>query len=59
MAQLTAGETLTLTLDGKSIEVKIEDASKSDTFEAKILSSAHPSYNKDQICTFERSLLTA
>ncbi len=56
MAQLIAGETVTLTFDGHSVTLKIEDASKSEAVQAKILSSAHPDYREESLHEFKREL---
>lgn len=57
MAQVIAGETLTLTLNGGVVEVKIEDASKSEAVLAKVMRSEVAGYVPGQVCTFERSQL--
>jgi hypothetical protein len=58
MAQVTAGETITLTIEGKSVSVKIEDASKSDTILGKVESSGAERYRPGQVYEFDRALLS-
>lgn len=57
MPKVTAGETLTLKIDGYHLTIKIEDASKSDHILAKVQESASPNYKEGQVCKFNRSLL--
>lgn len=58
MAQITAGETIIIRLEDQSqLTVKIEDASKSDRFSAKVVASDCERYQPDQICEFDRALL--
>ena len=59
MAQLTAGEVISFTIDGIRITGKVEDASKGDVFSAKV-QQAEPenaSYHVDGVYEFSRSVL--
>ena len=57
MSQVTAGETITITLETGSVRAKVEDASKSDTIMAKIVSSDSADYVQDNIYEFDRGML--
>lgn len=58
MSQAIAGETITIrTEDGAVVEAKIEDASKSDAIQAKVLKSDSETYRVDGIYSFDRALL--
>ena len=57
MSQATAGETITLTIDGQPIIVKVEDASKSESIQAKVVASESEQYVVDHIYEFNRTLL--
>lgn len=57
MSQVNAGETITITLESGSVRAKVEDASKSDTIMAKIVSSDSADYVQDNIYEFDRGML--
>lgn len=57
MAQVTAGETLTLTLDTGRVTIKVEDASKSDSILAKIVQSDSEPHRVGEVMDFDRELL--
>lgn len=57
MAQAIAGETITLTIDGAAILVKVEDASKSEAISARVEASDSQDYHVGQIYEFSRDLL--
>ena len=57
MSQVTAGETITITLETGSVRAKVEDASKSDTIMAKVVSSDSADYVQDNIYEFDRGML--
>jgi len=57
MAQVTAGEIVSLYIDDAIVKAKVEDASKSDTILAKVESSAIPKYQPGQVYEFDRALL--
>jgi hypothetical protein len=57
MSQVTAGSVITLNIDGKSLTVKIEDASKSESILAKVECSSSDDYREGQVYEFKRSLL--
>lgn len=57
MAQAIAGETITLTINGTAISVKVEDASKSEAISARVEDSNSPDYHVGQIYEFSRDLL--
>ena len=58
MAQVTAGETITLTVGEHSFTAKVEDASKSESISVKVEASQSPEYKVGQIYEFERSKIT-
>ena len=55
MAQVTAGETITLTVDEKTFVAKVEDASKSESISVKIESSQSSNYEVGRIYELDRS----
>lgn len=57
MSQVTAGDVITLTIDGHTLEAKVEDASKSEAISVKIESSNSPDYRAGQIVDFNRDVL--
>ena len=59
MAQLTAGEVITFTVDGTTITGKVEDASKGDVFSAKVQEVVPESaaYHVDGVYEFSRNVL--
>jgi hypothetical protein len=57
MAKVSAGETVTLKIDGQTVTVKVEDASKSEHILAKVQRSSLPNYQQGQVYKFDRSLL--
>jgi catalase (peroxidase I) len=58
MAQVTAGETVTLTIGGHTVTAKIEDASKSESVSVKIESSQSEAYEPGRVYEFERGKIT-
>lgn len=57
MSQVTAGETITLTIDDRAVTIKIEDASKSESILAKVENSDHDRYSVGNVYEFNRNLL--
>jgi len=59
MAQLTAGDVITFTVDGVSMTGKVEDASKGDVFSAKLQQVEPQSaiYHVDGVYEFSRDVL--
>ena len=57
MAQVNAGDVITIQIDGLPVTAKIEDASKSESIMAKIETSQSPIHHVGQVYEFERSLL--
>lgn len=58
MAQVNAGDIIALVIDGDTIRVKVEDASKSESISGKVVSSASNHYTVDSVYDFSRQLLT-
>ena len=54
--KFTAGETVKLEVNGETLTIKIEDASKGDTVTGKVedVLQSH-SYKVGEICEFERA----
>ncbi len=57
MSQATAGETITIHVDGAQLSIKIEDASKSEAVLAKVQASESDAYKVGQVYEFDRALL--
>lgn len=57
MSRIIAGQQLTLTIDTHTVQVKVEDASKSDAISAKVESSDSETYRIGNVYDFDRSLL--
>ncbi len=57
MAQVTAGELITLNIDNQKVTIKVEDASKSDFISGKVESSSSKGYKEGNVYEFNRDLL--
>jgi len=55
MAQVNAGDIITIKVENSTISVKIEDASKSDIILAKVKESALSNFKVDQVYEFDRN----
>lgn len=58
MAKVIAGETVTFTIDNKTVTAKVEDASKSEYILAKVQTSTSSAHKVGNVYEFERSQLT-
>lgn len=57
MSQATAGETITIHVEGAQLTIKIEDASKSEAVLAKVVASESDAHKVGQVYEFNRALL--
>ena len=57
MSRIIAGQLLTITIDDHTVQVKVEDASKSEAISAKVESSDSEQYRIGLVYDFDRSLL--
>mgnify|MGYP003575121772 CR=1 FL=1 len=58
MSKITAGETVTFTINSQTLTVKVEDASKSEYILAKVEHSSSPDYKVGNVYEFDRNILT-
>ena len=54
MAHVVAGEIVDFVVNGKVVQAKVEDASKSESILAKVVSSQSDNHAIGQVCEFDR-----